>query len=133
MRRVFADSFYFIALLSDKDQDHAKAVDFTKSYTGQLVTTEWVLTELADGLAASKHRGIFVQARQRLLADSNYHVVPLNMPLYEQGITLYGSRLDKAWSLTDCISFTVMNREGITEALTGDHDFEQAGFVALLK
>lgn len=49
------------------------------------------------------------------------------------GIRLYEQRRDKQWSLTDCISFVVMKREGLTEALTGDHHFEQAGFVALLK
>ena len=46
---------------------------------------------------------------------------------------MYRSRNDKAWSLTDCISFVVMEQEGLTEALTGDHHFEQAGFTALLK
>jgi predicted nucleic acid-binding protein len=48
-------------------------------------------------------------------------------------LDLYASRFDKAWSLTDCISFVVMEQQGIREALTGDHHFEQAGFVALLK
>lgn len=55
------------------------------------------------------------------------------MELHNRSIKLYASRPDKQWSLTDCISFEVMRREGITEALTGDHHFEQAGFVALLK
>jgi len=55
------------------------------------------------------------------------------MELHREGIQLYASREDKEWSLTDCISFFVMQREAITEALTGDHHFEQAGFVALLK
>jgi hypothetical protein len=47
--------------------------------------------------------------------------------------TLYFQRRDKEWSLTDCISFTVMSDEGLTDALTGDHHFEQAGFTALLR
>ncbi len=42
-------------------------------------------------------------------------------------------RLDKDWSLTDCISFAVMQERSLTEALTSDHHFEQAGFTALLK
>jgi hypothetical protein len=46
---------------------------------------------------------------------------------------LYRQRADKDWSLTDCISFVVMRQRGLTEALTGDHHFEQAGFVALLR
>ena len=98
-----------------------------------MVTTEWVLTELADGLASSRRRQMFVQTRQELLADADVRVVPLELKLYEEGIQLYAARPDKEWSLTDCISFVVMRREGITEALTGDHHFEQAGFVALLK
>jgi len=50
-----------------------------------------------------------------------------------EGLELFANRPDKDWSLTDCISFVVMQKEGITEALTGDHQFEQAGLVALLK
>jgi predicted nucleic acid-binding protein len=46
---------------------------------------------------------------------------------------LFAKRPDKAWSLTDCISFVVMRDQDIAEALTGDRHFEQAGFVALLK
>jgi predicted nucleic acid-binding protein len=92
-----------------------------------------VLPELADGLASSHSRSIFPQTRQELLSDGDVKVVPLEMQLYEEGIHLYASRPDKEWSLTDCTSFVVMQREGIAEALTGDHHFEQAGFVALLK
>jgi len=60
-------------------------------------------------------------------------VVGLDPHLYQRGINLYAQRPDKEWSLTDCISFVVMSDRGITEALTGDHHFEQAGFRALLK
>ena len=51
----------------------------------------------------------------------------------DDAVTLYLARQDKQWSLTDCTSFVAMQREKITEALTGDHHFEQAGFVILLK
>lgn len=132
MSRVFADTFYFLALLNKNDEAHSKALEFS-ALIEKLVTTEWVLTELADGLASSRHRNIFLKTRQELLADEDVQVIPLNMPIYEEGIQLYGNRGDKEWSLTDCISFVVMRGESITEALTGDHHFEQAGFVALLK
>jgi predicted nucleic acid-binding protein len=132
MKKQFADTFYFLALLNKHDEAHAQAVEYA-ACIDQLVTTEWVLTELADGLASSRGRGMFLATRQELLADENAQVVSLDMSLYEDGVTLYSSRLDKEWSLTDCISFVVMQREGINEALTGDRHFEQAGFVALFK
>lgn len=59
-------------------------------------------------------------------------IVPATQELFDRGFAIYSSRPDKAWSLTDCISFVVMEEHGLTEALTGDCHFEQAGFVALL-
>jgi predicted nucleic acid-binding protein len=132
VNKVFADTFYFLALLNKSDEAHAKARERSASID-KLITTDWVLTELADGLASSRHRNMFVQTRQELLADADVQVVPLDMQIYGEGIELYAKRPDKEWSLTDCISFVVMRREAITEALTGDHHFAQAGFVALLK
>ena len=63
---------------------------------------------------------------------SLFTVIPVSQPLFDQGIRLYSSRLDKDWSLTDCISFIAMQEQGLVEALTGDHHFEQTGFKALL-
>ena len=132
MTKVFGDTFYFLALLNKRDEAHDKAVEYAACIE-QLVTTEWVLTELADGLASSRQREMFLKTRQELLDDGDVLVVPLDMELYDEGINLFASRPDKDWSLTDCISFVVMRREGLSEALTGDHHFEQAGFIVLLK
>ena len=59
--------------------------------------------------------------------------MPASHSLFQEGVQLYNARPDKDWSLTDCISFVVMQEHGLTDALTGDHHFEQAGFTALLK
>lgn len=134
MKTVFADTFYFLALYNPGDQGHTKAVAFTKTFTGRMVTTGWVLTELADALASTpKGRSEFLATREDLRTDPDARIVPCEDALMEEGIQLYAMRPDKRWSLTDCISFVVMQREGITEALTADHHFEQAGFTALLK
>ncbi|MCE9526388.1 MAG: PIN domain-containing protein [Planctomycetales bacterium] len=132
MSRVFADTFYFLALLNQADAAHQKAVEYSK-LIDRLVTSEWVLTEVADGLAVSRHRNRFGYLRRELLAEQNALVVPLNMATYQAGIDLFDNRPDKEWSLTDCISFVIMEREAIRQALTGDRHFEQAGFLALLK
>jgi len=133
MKTVFADSFYFFALASEKDPARAKAQDFAQTYQGKVVSTGWVLTEVGDGLAHPDNRPTFLTIVDSLRAEANVLIVPCEDTLLDLGIELYRNRPDKGWSLTDCISFVVMQREGITEALTGDHHFEQAGFVALLK
>ena len=134
MRTVFADSFYYFALVNPRDPAHAQATAFTLTYTERTLTTGWVLTELADGWAQPvAHRKFFPQLFAELRAGTDTEIVPMTDQLLQDGIDLYDQRPDKEWSLTDCISFVVMTREGITEALTGDHHFEQAGFVALLK
>ncbi|MBI4581577.1 MAG: type II toxin-antitoxin system VapC family toxin [Planctomycetes bacterium] len=68
-----------------------------------------------------------------LSADSAVEIVPFSEELFRAGIELYRDRPDKSWSLTDCLSFVVMQRQVLVEALTRDHHFEQAGFTVLLK
>ncbi|GDY09227.1 hypothetical protein LBMAG52_27130 [Planctomycetia bacterium] len=133
MKTVFADSFYFFALLNDRDPAHPRALEFLQSYRGRLLTTGWILTEVADGLANPVNRNSFLTTFNLLKSEPNVTIVECSAVLQEVGIDLYRERPDKHWSLTDCISFVVMQREGIFEALTGDKHFEQAGFVALLK
>ena len=133
MTRVFADTFYFLALLNPRDKAHARAVAYTASFPGEMVTTAWVLTELGDALWHPANRSKFIATVTYLKTNAQGKITPPDPVLFEEGIKLFEARPDKEWSLTDCISFVVMQREGITEALTGDHHFEQAGFVALLK
>ena len=130
---IFADTFYYIAFLSPSDEAHERASGFTQSYSGKMVTTEWVLTEFADGLARTSTRMRCAAFVDWLGKDADVKIVPATSDLFDAGLSLYRNRPDKNWSLTDCISFVVMKREGITDALTGDRHFEQAGFKALLR
>ncbi len=132
MTAVFADTFYFLALVNTTDSAHEKATTFSVSREDAIITTAWVLTELADALCNSSHRRAFQRVFDGLKADSGTSIVPPSRSLFDRGIELYNARDDKDWSLTDCISFVVMEEHGIKEALTGDRHFEQAGFRALL-
>jgi uncharacterized protein len=134
MTAWFMDTYYFLALRNPTDAGHAKALALTRQLGPQkLVTTTWVLTEVADALAAPLNRSGFPDLLRRLRSDPNTSIVPCEEALFQRGVDLYESRPDKEWSLTDCISFVAMQEQGLTEALTGDHHFEQAGFRALLK
>jgi predicted nucleic acid-binding protein len=104
-----------------------------QSWAQPIVTTEYVLTEVANHLVGSQRgREKFGGFLTNLFDDPNTSIIESNHDLWMRGIVLYLRRPDKSWSLTDCISFVVMNEHGLTEALTADHHFEQAGFTALL-
>lgn len=133
MSACFADTYFFIALLFENDEAHAKAQAQVADLSGRLYTTAWVLTEVADALATPGRRERFLPLLRFLRANPLVTIVPAEQALFERGVALYDQRPDKLWSLTDCISFTVMEDYGLRDALTGDHHFEQAGFNVLMK
>lgn len=132
MKLRFADTSFYISLVNERDSSRAKALELM-AWRGQVMTTLWVLVELGNYLSRASDRGAFLRIAQTIAADPNTRVIDAGMDLYREGFDLYAACIDKDWSMTDCISFVVMKREGIAEALTTDHHFEQAGFVALLK
>lgn len=133
MTRTFADSFYLLALFNGRDAAHERAVAASKGLQGVLVTTDWVLVETADALSDPVNRSRCAQFIDDLRRSPRVEIEPASRALLDAGWDLYRGRPDKEWSLTDCISFVVMHDRQITEALTGDHHFVQAGFQALLK
>ena len=132
MTARFADTYYYLALLSENDAAHAGAAQASRSYRGRVVTTAWVLAEVADAFAEPALRPSFLGLLEVLRGDPQVTIVPPTQEWFDRGIALYARRPDKAWSLTDCISFVVMEQMGLSEALTADRHFEQAGFVVLL-
>ncbi len=107
-------------------------MDFATHFSGPLVTTRWVLVEVANALGQSPVRAAAARMLLQVEADAGFRVILSSDRLYERGLALYAARPDKEWSVTDCISFVVMADETISDALTGDRHFEQAGFTALL-
>ena len=133
MKPVFADTVYYLAPTNPRDQYAPAATRFTAGFAGAFVATAWVLAEVANSLARGPDRALFCELYQDMANDHRVTIVPAAQDLFEQGIELYANRPDKEWSLTDCISFIVMQEYRLTEALTADRHFEQAGFTALLK
>ena len=129
----FADTAYFLAPLNRQDEWHERAVRLSQRREGPLLTTVWVLLEVGDALAVGPNRQWFPEWVDSLLASAHLEIIPASNDWFFRGLALYRGRPDKEWSLTDCISFVVMGERGLTEALTSDHHFEQAGFSVLLK
>lgn len=130
---AFLDTVHVLALLNPRDAWHTRAVSASRDTPEHLVTTEAVLTEVADALSGPAHRAWALQAIDDIRADSQVTCVAVDAKLFARGVELYRQRSDKSWSLTDCISFVVMGDHGLSAALTADQHFEQAGFRALLR
>lgn len=132
MKSVFADSYYFLALVNPGDAAHGIALAASKSPSGNIVTTAWIMAEVADAMSNIKWRRAFLSLYDDLRRDPYVELIPPSQELLDAGVELFRKRPDKDWSLTDCISFVVMKRRRISQALTGDRHFKQAGFKPLL-
>ena len=133
MTEVFADTYYFLSVLGSDEPERRRALQAGATGAPRLVTTAWVMTEVGSFMRRPHERAAFVRLVDRLGSKKHAVLLPAEPGLWRRGLELYEDRLDKEWSLVDCISFTVMSDRKITDALTGDHHFEQAGFNALLK
>lgn len=132
MLKVFADTFYFLALLNRQEAAHAATISASRVARRRFVATEYVLVELGDALNRPPLREEFIAIAEAISVDPAFRIIPAGPELFRRGKELFARRPDKDWSLTDCISFVVMEEEQITDALTGDKHFVQAGFQALL-
>jgi uncharacterized protein len=133
MKSIFVDTSYYLALLNPDDHYHAQAVDLGRVLRLPIIVTEFVLLELGNSLANAVDRLLFIGIPSSLQHDPNAIVIPASHELFQHGCDLFAKRPDKNWSLVDCTSFVVMEEYGITDALTADHHFAQAGFTVLLK
>lgn len=132
---IFLDTAYVYALINTRDQWHAKARELQHALNHQrraLVTSEFILTEMADGLSAICFREQAVQVIDMLTESGHVAIVPASSELYQAGLKLFRGRSDKQWGLTDCTSFVIMEQQDIQEALTTDEHFRQAGFRAIM-
>lgn len=136
MAEAFLDTAYAIALSSPNDLFHIRAISLAERLesTGvRLITTRAVLVEIGNSLSRRRYRSAAIELLDAIESDPNIRIVSVSEPLYLRALELYRERLDKEWGLTDCISFLVMQDYGITDALTTDVHFEQAGFRAMMR
>jgi uncharacterized protein len=132
MKAVFTDTSYYLALINSLDQHHSAVCQWTSGFAGKSITSAWVIAELANAMSQTGNRPFFLSLLRDLQTDSRVTIVPPTKELFDRGLDLYSRRSDKDWSLTDCISFLVMEEYGIKEAATLDRHFTQAGFNILI-
>ena len=133
--KLFVDTSFFIALMNSKDADHAMAVQLQEQVSKQAVqkiTSDYILLELCDGLAKLNYRSFAISLVDLIEQDNSFQIIPTSTEITQAAWSLFKSRPDKEWGLTDCTSFVIMENLKLSSALTTDHHFKQAGFEALL-
>jgi len=130
---ILLDTGYLLALVQPRDSLHLRAKSWAKSIREPLIVTEYVICETVDSLSLPIDRPKATALVNMLRASTFVEWMPASSQLFDQGFALHAQRPDKAWSLTDCISFVVMQSRGIRRALAHDHHFEQSGVEALLR
>ena len=135
MATYFADTSYWMALSRKRDQYNRHAVvwnRFVIQTKSIIVTTEAVLWEWLNAFSDASTRAVAAEGYRRAHADARIQVVPFQPELIDSAVQLYRTRPDKSWSLTDCLSFVVMEGRQLTEALTTDRHFEQMGMKVMM-
>jgi predicted nucleic acid-binding protein len=133
-RVLFADTFYWVALLNPRDAFHAAVMSYSRTLgTARVVTTDEVFTEALNywSGAGPYWRGSAAAQVRDLRNDPSIDVLPQTRADFDAALALYEARPDKGYSLTDCRSMLAMRSLGLTEALTNDHHFTQEGFTIL--
>jgi predicted nucleic acid-binding protein len=135
MRSIFADTFYWTALLNPRDDYHAIVKNYSRQLKSAiLVTSDEVITEFLNFFSnyhPLMRQGAVHRAKEILNHDA-IQVIPSNRDRFLAGIELYQQRPDKGYSLTDCLSMLIMRELEIQEILTHDKHFTQEGFMILL-
>ncbi len=138
MRQIFVDSSYYIAVLNPRDSLKSRAdklrTELEIAMDVRFITTDAVLIETLTrvsgfGEYSRRQASDFVRV---ILGDTRVRVIPHDRALFEAALNLYARRLDKDYSMTDCMSMAICRAEGITDVLTADRDFQQEGFTILL-
>ena len=135
MNKLFIDTSGWIALVNRSDSLHTTATSIYNDWFAagwEFITHVGVMLEVGNALSLVRLRHLAVRLKARIDASAQIEVIPLTETLYQTGWQLYANRPDKDWGLVDCISFVIMREQGLTEALTADRHFHQAGFKKLL-
>ena len=131
--KILIDTSFVVALVNEKDENHEKAVHLSQEFNRQqMLVTDAILLEIGNSLSR-EFKSEAVAAIEGLFESQEVEIVRLDETLFNKAFELYRSHIDKTYGLIDCVSFVVMREHSITDVLTNDRHFAQAGFRALMR
>ncbi|AFZ59707.1 type II toxin-antitoxin system VapC family toxin [Anabaena sp. PCC 7938] len=131
---MLLDTSGLLCFLHQDEAQHKTAVGLISNYNGRFITHNYVLAELiALTLVRRFPRSTVLMYSLELMENPNVEMIWVDEILHREAMDLLLVRQDKTYSLCDAISFVLMRKKGIREALTTDKHFEQEGFTRLLQ
>lgn len=128
---MFIDTSGLMCLFDARDHRHSSATKLFDSTTTRL-THNYVLAEfIALAIARRAPFNVALRFVEVISSGSEVEVMWVSRELHDRAMRLLFERADKAWSLCDAVSFVVMIDRKVSDSLTTDRHFEQAGFVRL--
>lgn len=134
--RIFVDTAGWLALANKSDLLHQRATKLHHdllSKGAQYLTTDYVLTEVANSLARPPYRKSIIRFLDTIFSSRSVTILTVTPAHFLRAYQLYKSRPDKEWGFTDCTSFILMEEQRLREAFTSDYHFQQAGYTCLLR
>jgi uncharacterized protein len=131
---LLLDSTFIAGLINSRDQLHSKSLEWLSlvETAEEVVITEAVLIEVGNLLHAVRQRQKAAEFIDACYETRNVKIISVDSVLLRKAVAFYRQHQDKDWGLTDCISFIVMKEHNLTQAVTADLHFQQAGFRALM-
>jgi len=129
---VFVDTGAWFAAAVTGDPDHEKARALFASNTRPLLTTDYIIDKLLTLFVVRGHKHKAKRWLRKVLWNGGVDVEHINQSDFDEAIKIFDDFNDKEWSLTDCTSYVVMRRLGVTSAYSFDAHFQQFGFVHVI-
>jgi predicted nucleic acid-binding protein len=136
--RIFTDTSGWASFFIRTEPFHHRSVELLDELRKDrriAVTTKYVIAELIALLTSPLRipRPEQIGILDAISGATWVDVIHIDRERDRDGLHLFKAYPDKTWSLVDCCSFAVMRAHGMTDALTNDRHFEQAGLICLLK
>lgn len=125
----FLDTSFMVALLRNRERHHDVARDVWRGNDEALLTTQGIVGEVWTLMVRREHHGAAVVALNAMQRSPRLTILETENDVHEAAWGWLRRHDEHEYSFVDAVSFEVMRRRRLTEALAFDGDFTRAGFV----
>lgn len=130
---IFVDTSAWFALTAPGDPHHQDARRLIQGAVDRLVTTDYVVDETLTLLKVRRSTQRALVFGAEMLHGELAELIWVGASDFANGWSIFERYNDKGWSFTDCVSFAVMRRAGIHQAIAFDEHFRQLGGIEVLQ